>query len=135
MGSINTSNVEQSRSRLDGLVKASESVPKDTKDASKIRKLAEEFESVFLETMITAMRKTVDKSGLIDGGNAEDIYRSMLDSEYAKLMSAQRSTGLANAIEGYMLGTQGKAVSANNPKIPTTPGLQPIVKQARIGSK
>lgn len=135
MGKVNVSAIGQNQARLEGLTKASESVGKDSKDAKKIRQLAEDFEAVFLETMVAAMRKTVDKSGLIDGGNAEEIYRSMLDSEYAKLMSAQRSTGLANAIEGYMLGTQRGSAPAANPKVPTTPGLQGIGKQARISTK
>ena len=132
MGKVNASGMVQGQAQLEGLTRASESVAKGDKDASKIRKLAEDFESVFLETLVSAMRKTVDKSGLIDGGNAEDIYRSMLDSEYSKLMAAQRSTGLATAIESYMLETKRSASAKAGTKLEAMPELQAGAKQARI---
>jgi Rod binding domain-containing protein len=69
-----------------------------------IRKVAEEFESLFLGLVLKSMRDTVMKSGLVDGGNAEDIYRSMLDTEYAKIMASQRHTGIADNIEMFMKG-------------------------------
>jgi len=53
------------------------------------------------------MRSSVQKSGLVDGGNAEEIYTSMLDSEYAKQMSSQGNSGLAQMIERQLLQTMG----------------------------
>lgn len=132
MGKVNASGMAQGQAQLDGLTRASEGVAKGGKDANKIRKLAEDFEAVFIETLVSAMRKTVDKSGLIDGGNAEDIYRSMLDSEYSKLMAAQRSTGLATAIESYMMETQRGAGAKAGAKREAMPELQAGAKQARI---
>ncbi len=87
--------------------KAASPVP-GGRDPAEIRKVAEEFESLFLGIVLKSMRDTVQKSGLIDGGNAEDIYRSMLDEEYSKMMAAQRHTGLADSIEASMLGMQPK---------------------------
>ena len=74
-----------------------------TGDKKKIRKLAEEFESIFLEIMLKSMRETIPKSELLDAGNAEDIFRSMLDTQYAKLMASQRQTGIADNIEKQLL--------------------------------
>ncbi|TWW11535.1 flagellar rod assembly protein [Planctomyces bekefii] len=76
-------------------------------DREDIKKVANEFESLFLNIVMKAMRNTVQKSGLIDGGNAEEIYKSMLDEEYTKMMAAQRTTGIANQIEDFMLRSQG----------------------------
>ncbi|MEN9835490.1 MAG: peptidoglycan hydrolase FlgJ, partial [Pseudomonadota bacterium] len=59
------------------------------RDRATIKKAAEDFESLFLNIVLKSMRDTVQKSGLIDGGNAEDIYKSLLDDEYAKMMAAQ----------------------------------------------
>lgn len=70
----------------------------------KIKEAAQDFESLFLNIVLEKMRKTVEKSGLIDGGNAEDIYRSMLDQEYAKIMSQENFTGLSAMIEKQLLG-------------------------------
>ena len=36
----------------------------------------------------------MQKGGLIDGGNGEDIFKGMLDSEYSKAMASQRSSGI-----------------------------------------
>lgn len=77
------------------------------RDVAKVDKLSGEFESMFIEQMLKGMRSSVQKSGLIDGGNAEEIYTSMLDSEYAKSMAAQRSTGLADMIERQLLNSMG----------------------------
>jgi peptidoglycan hydrolase FlgJ len=71
--------------------------------AAEIKKVAEEFESLFLGLVLKSMRDTVQKSGLIDGGNAEDIYRSMLDTEYTKIMAEQRTTGIADSIQNFMM--------------------------------
>jgi flagellar protein FlgJ len=76
-------------------------------DVTKVRDLAKDFESIFLEQMFKSMRASVQKSGLIDGGNAEEIYTSMLDAEYAKQMSQQGSSGLADMIERQLLQSMG----------------------------
>ena len=77
------------------------------RDVAKIKKLANEFESVFLEQMLKGMRSTVQKGGLVDGGNAEEVYTSMLDSEYSKIMAGQRGSGIADMIERQLLQTMG----------------------------
>ncbi len=79
-----------------------------------IKKLSEEFEAMFLNLVLKSMRDTVPKNKLVDGGNAEDIYRSMLDSEYAKQLSHQRGAGIADAVERQMLGIQQKIAKSTN---------------------
>ena len=78
------------------------------KEAAQVKQSADDFESLFLNIVVKSMRDSVQKSGLIDGGNAEDIYRGMLDDEYSKMMASQRHTGLADNIESFLL----KAISA-----------------------
>lgn len=77
------------------------------RDLAKVTQLSKDFEAIFLEQMLKTMRSSIQKSGLVDGGNAEEIYRSMLDNEYAKLMSAQGSSGLSQMIERQLLQTMG----------------------------
>ena len=76
-------------------------------EADGLRQAARDFEAIFLETVLKSMRKSVIKSGFIDGGNAEEIYRGMLDSEYARSMSGQGQTGLAEMIEQQLRETRG----------------------------
>ena len=71
--------------------------PIDTK--SPLYAQCQEFESIFVKMMLKEMRKTVDKSdSIISGGFAEDIYRDMLDDEYAKSMSKTARFGLADLL-------------------------------------
>lgn len=82
---------------------------KGVQDTGKIKKVAEEFESVFLEIVLRSMRNTVDSSGLMSGGNAGEIYQSMLDGEYSKMMSGTHEVGLADSIEKQLLQIMGRA--------------------------
>ena len=74
------------------------------KDLQQVRDSAEQFEAIFVEIMLKSMRASVEKSGMLDGGNGEDVFRGMLDFEYAKSMASQRSSGLASSIEKQLLG-------------------------------
>jgi Rod binding domain-containing protein len=82
------------------------------KDLARIKQSAQEFEAIFLETMLKTMRESIQKGGLIDGGNAEQMYQSMLDSEYAKQMAAQNMTGIAGNIEKQLLSSLGVKTDA-----------------------
>lgn len=57
------------------------------KELKTLKETCSEFESIFMHHMLKEMRNTVDKSGLIDGGQAEQIFSDMLDQERAKEMS------------------------------------------------
>jgi Rod binding domain-containing protein len=81
---------------------------KSPENVEAIKKLADEFEGIFLEIVLKSMRESVDKSQFIDGGNGEQIFQSMLDSEYAKNLASQRTTGLAASIEQHLLGMMGE---------------------------
>ena len=67
--------------------------------AEELGKVSQDFESIFLEIVLRSMRSSVMKADLFDGGHAEEIYRGMLDGEYAKSMAHQDTTGLAHMIE------------------------------------
>lgn len=98
---------------------------KEGGDREEIKQVANEFESLFINMVLKSMRNTVQKSGFMDGGHAEEIYRSMLDDEYAKQMAAQRHTGIADQIEDFMLRAQGlKDAVAAAAKAPEAQGLK-----------
>ncbi|MCX6107114.1 MAG: rod-binding protein [Proteobacteria bacterium] len=93
-------------------------------DRTTIKQAAEDFESLFLNIVLKSMRDTVQKSGLIDGGNAEEIYSSMLDDEYAKMMAAQRHTGLADNIESFLLTSQAQSRPSSTPITEKAAGIK-----------
>ncbi len=90
---------------LDRFTKVNQKTPEN---AEAIKKLSDEFEGIFLEIVLKSMRETIDKSQLTDGGNGEQIFQSMLDSEYAKNLASQRTTGLSASIEQHLLGMMGE---------------------------
>ena len=67
----------------------------DDKDDSRLRAACAEMESLFLSHLLKEMRATVEKSGFIDGGKAEEIFTSLLDMEISKDMSAVGGIGLS----------------------------------------
>jgi peptidoglycan hydrolase FlgJ len=55
-----------------------------------------ELESLFINYLLKEMRQTIDKSGFISGGRAEEIYTSMLDTHMAKQFSHKGGIGLSS---------------------------------------
>ena len=66
--------------------------------SSQLYKVSQEFEAIFIKQMLNVMRKSVAKSGLMDGGMAEDIFEDMLYDEYAQNMAKTGSFGIADMI-------------------------------------
>ncbi|ANA41237.1 MULTISPECIES: rod-binding protein [Geobacter] len=81
------------------------------------KKVAREFEAVFIGMMLKSMRDTVGKDDLTGGGRGEEIFRSMLDQEYATACAASGGLGLAPLIEQQILPreTQPSVVPAAKP--------------------
>ena len=78
--------------------------PVNKAEDKKLRDTCSEMESLFVKQLLTAMRKTVNKSGLLDGGRAEEIFTDMLDDRYASLMSKNRTFGFAEMLYGQLSG-------------------------------
>lgn len=76
------------------LAAAGDKLKKD-KDDEKLRKTCQEMESVFLNMMLTQMRSTVPKSGLI-GTRQEELFQSMMDTETTRNMAKAGGIGLAD---------------------------------------
>ena len=76
------------------------------KDDSRLRAACAEMESLFLTHLLKEMRATIDKSGFISGGQAEEIFTSLLDVEISRKMSAAGGIGLSNILL-EQLGSKG----------------------------
>lgn len=64
-----------------------------------VQKAARDFEAMFASLMLKSMRSTVGKDPLTGGGQGEEIYRSLLDQEYASIMASGDGLGLAKIME------------------------------------
>jgi flagellar protein FlgJ len=60
------------------------------------KKVSQDFEGLFVGMMMKSMRASIGKDTLTGGGHGEDVYRSMLDQQYADA-SVKRGGGLGLA--------------------------------------
>jgi flagellar protein FlgJ len=69
------------------------------REAVAAKKVAKEFEALFVGMMLKSMRETVGKEKLTNGGHGEEVYRSMLDQEYARSLTEHGGVGLTAMLE------------------------------------
>ena len=69
-----------------------------TQSPERLQAACKDMESLFLSYLLKEMRATVDKSGFISGGKAEEIFTSLLDVEYSKNMTSAGGIGLASLL-------------------------------------
>ena len=62
----------------------------------------QDFEAIFVKEMLKSMKSTINKSGMMDGGFAEEIYDDMLYDEYAKKIVKTAGFGLADTLYDKM---------------------------------
>src|SRR3954466_13131130 len=77
----------------------SSAVVLDEKQRQKLKKISQDFEGLFVGMMMKSMRETIGKDKLTGGGHGDDVYRSMLDQEYAAVAVKRGGFGLAKQIE------------------------------------
>lgn len=96
---------------------------------------AREFEAVFMNTLLKAMRKTVPDDKLFNGGGSTKFYREMHDAELARAMSSGRSgMGIADLIiQQFAAGVDAAGAATAQPPAPG-PGLRALAaNRARPG--
>jgi flagellar protein FlgJ len=69
------------------------------------------LETFLTKTLISGMRNTVQKTGLIDDSFAGKMYEDMLYDEYAKTYTENANFGLAELAYLELTGQRGKAMA------------------------
>jgi peptidoglycan hydrolase FlgJ len=87
-------------------------------DPAAIRKVAQQFESMFTRMMLKSMRDTVGTDPLF-GSDAEKAYQGMYDDQLSIQMSKGRGLGLADMLVRQLqrLGAAGAAAAAGSSDI------------------
>lgn len=78
----------------------------NTSDKSSMRAAAEEFEAVFLNTMLQNMFTGLQEGGTWGGGTGSDAWQSFLIDEYAHSISEAGGIGLADSVERELIALQ-----------------------------
>jgi Rod binding domain-containing protein len=78
-----------------------------TPEGQKLKKTADDFESMFLEQMVDRMTQTGGAEGpLGENGTGGEIWRSMLSSQYAKTIARSGGVGISDQIMRAMIQMQ-----------------------------
>ncbi len=70
----------------------------EEKKEKKLRKACHDFEALMLKQLLTSMRKSIPKDGILHGGYASDMYQSMQDDALAQEMAKGRGMGLGDSL-------------------------------------
>jgi len=71
-------------------------------------KVSRQFEAIFVQQMMSEMRKTVQKSDFIPNGFAEDVHGSMMDEAIAQASVRHHSFGIADNIYRQLEAAQAR---------------------------
>ena len=95
---VNVSEIVYSKERIQRAVELNKRPKGDIQNDPELRDACLKMESLFIHHLLKEMRATIDKSGFISGGRAEEIYTSMQDAETANSISARGGIGLAQIL-------------------------------------
>ena len=70
----------------------------DTLKERKLRQACSDFEAIILERSLRIARESVPEGGLLGGGFAEEMYRSMYDNELARKMAQGKGMGFGELL-------------------------------------
>lgn len=73
----------------------------DSDSPESIRKVAEQFESLFINMVLKAARDAVPEGGLFDEGSLQ-MYEQMYDQQVAIAVSEQGGLGIADMVEAQL---------------------------------
>jgi Rod binding domain-containing protein len=80
--------------------------------ADELRRVAEEFESVFIAQMLAPMFQGLETDGLGGGGMGEEMFRPMLIEQYANAIARGGGIGLADHLVREMVRLQTASTEA-----------------------
>lgn len=102
IGSVGTESLDQVRQmEVRQVQRAAQRMQKKSvlqRDDTALKEACRQFEAIFVKQMLNSMRKTVNRSGLIDGGFSEEIFEDMLYDEYADKMTKTAGLGIADIL-------------------------------------
>lgn len=84
------------------------------KDDQKLKKVCSDLEAVFISMMFKQMRNTVQKSELMGGGYAEEMYEDMLYEKYAEEASKNKGIGIGDILYKQLSKSMNKESGEDN---------------------
>lgn len=76
------------------------------KNAAQIRAVAEDFEAFFAGLVFDEIGAGLEPDSLTGGGEAEGMFRSLLNQEFGKSVARGHSLGIADVVQRQLLQLQ-----------------------------
>ena len=73
---------------------------------AKARTAAQEFEAVFLNSMLQPMFSAIQNEGPFGGGAGSEVWKSLLTDEYAKTFAKSGGIGIADHVYRSLIAAQ-----------------------------
>lgn len=112
-------------------------VPAGSDRVARLQKATTDLEGVFVEQLFKAMRETVPRDGLTEGGSGEEMFTALLDQKMASVAPSRWQHGLSDALLRQLRGrvepqpgaaAAGGGQPAAAPAAPSSPAaLAPIL--------
>jgi flagellar protein FlgJ len=67
-------------------------------ERAKLERAARELEAIVVTQLLSTMRRTVPDGGLLEKSATEDLFRSLLDGEMARVTGEKSPFGLAKTV-------------------------------------
>ena len=99
-------------SKLAAQMAQDQGVGRKTLNDKALKKACSEFEGLMMNMILKGMRRTINRSGLIDGGQGEKIFQDMYDQEITNQASMSGGMGLGQML--YEQLTNSSAGSGSN---------------------
>ena len=80
--------------------------PSETSEKREARIVAEDFEAFFISMYLDTMFSGIETDGLLGGGHAETIYRSLFNQEAGKAIAKTGGIGIADSVMREILKMQ-----------------------------
>jgi murein DD-endopeptidase MepM/ murein hydrolase activator NlpD len=77
------------------------------KNQAELKKVAEEFEAIFIGQLLKVMRETIEESGMEGGGFGKGIYTDLFDQEIALSMARRGALGIGDIIYKSLADKEG----------------------------
>lgn len=110
-------------------------------DPESLKRVAKEFEQLFMNMMMQSMRKANESFGEDNFTNSKEtrFFQDMLDNQLTLEMSKDKGIGIAEVLVRQLSGLQSKQSSSSDQpdlsSIPTIDSLRQMLAEADVGRK
>jgi murein DD-endopeptidase MepM/ murein hydrolase activator NlpD len=121
-------------SRLEGKVQTAQNSTGQNKK-SELKKVAQEFEAIFISQLLKVMRETIDESGSTEEGFGKSTYTEMFDQELSVSLAKRGALGISDLLYQNLVKSEIQKESSDSSQAPASPQGAGIGASSRIDTQ